>query len=72
MIKEIDTTNCMSYYLDDIIKIEDFDLDNIIIDGKSCENIENILLYNISYKSLIDSKPFHIGYNKTEGFIRWN
>ena len=71
-LKEIDTTNCMSYYLDDIIKIEDFDLDNIIIDEKSCENIENILLYNISYKSLIDSKPFHIGYSKTEGFIRWN
>ena len=42
MIKEIDTTNCMSYYLDDIIKIEDFDLDNIIIDEKSYENIENI------------------------------
>ena len=32
----------MSYYLDDIIKIEDFDLDNIIIDEKSYENIENI------------------------------
>ena len=32
----------MCYYFDDIIKIEDFDLDNIIIDEKSYENIENI------------------------------
>ena len=32
----------MCYYFDDIIKIEDFDLDNIIIDEKSYENIEDI------------------------------
>ena len=28
-----------SYYFDDIIKLEDFDLDNILIDKKSYENI---------------------------------
>ena len=28
-----------SYYFDDIIKLEDFDLDNILIDKKSHENI---------------------------------
>ena len=33
------------YYFDDIIKSEDFDLDNISIDGKSHENI---LIYDIS------------------------
>ena len=32
----------MCYYFDDIIKIEDFDLDNITIDEKSYESIENI------------------------------
>ena len=32
----------MCYYFGDIIKIEDFDLGNIIIDEKSYENIENI------------------------------
>ena len=27
-------------------------------------------ILKISYKSLIDSKPFHIRFNKTEEFIR--
>ena len=52
---------------DDIIKIEDFSLDNILIDEKS---YKNILVYNISYKSLIDSKPLHIIFHKIDRFIR--
>ena len=32
-----------SYYFDDIIKLEDFDLDNILIDKKSHENIFDLL-----------------------------
>ena len=40
-------------YFDDITKYEDFNLDNILIDEKSCENI---LVYNISYKNFI-AKP---------------
>ena len=31
--------NCTCYYFDDIIKLEDFDVDNILIDQKSHENI---------------------------------
>ena len=34
----------MCYYFNDIIMLEDFDLDNILIDKKS---YENILFYNI-------------------------
>ena len=49
---EIDIKNGICYYFDDIIKIEDLDLDNILIDGNS---YENILGYNISYKTLIDA-----------------
>ena len=49
------------------IKLEDFDLNNILIDKKSRENI---LIYNSSYKTLIDQKPFHIRFNKIDGFIR--
>ena len=45
--------NCTYYYFDDIIKIEDFDLDNILMDEKSNENI---LVYSILYKSLIAAK----------------
>ena len=66
-LKEIDIKNRMCYYFDDIIKIEDFDLDNILIGETS---YEIILVYNISYKSLIDSKPLSIRFNKIDGFIR--
>ena len=53
--------------MDDIIKIEDFGLDNILLDEKS---YENILVYDILYKSLIDSKPLRIRFDKIDGFIR--
>ena len=53
-LKDIDIKNCTCYYFDDIIKIEYFCLDNILIDEKS---YKNVLVYNISYKSLIDSQP---------------
>ena len=33
--KKIDIKNCICYYFDDIMKIEDFDFDNILIDEKS-------------------------------------
>ena len=51
-LKEIDVKNRTCYYLDGIIKTEDFDLDNILIDGKSYENIS---VYN---KNVIDSSLY--------------
>ena len=48
-LKEID----MCYYFDDIIKSEDFDVDNILLNEKSNENIS---LYDISHKTLIGAK----------------
>ena len=66
-LKEIDIKNRTCYYFDDISKVKDFDLDNILIDKKS---YENILVYNISYKSLIDSTPLRIRFDKIDGFIR--
>ena len=47
-----------------IIKITIFDLCNILID------IENILIYNISYKTLMGAKPLRIRFDKINGFIR--
>ena len=35
---EISIENCTRYYFDDIIKIKDFDFDNILIDEKSYDN----------------------------------
>ena len=49
------------------ITLEHFDIDNILIDEQSHENI---LIYGISYKTLIDSKPLRIRFNKIDGFIR--
>ena len=45
-LKKVHIKNRTCYFVD-IIKLEDFDLDNILIDEKSHENI---LMYNISYK----------------------
>ena len=56
-LKEINTKNCTCHHFDDIIKTEDFDLDNSLIDKKS---YENILVYNISNESLIDYKSLRI------------
>ena len=57
----------MCHYFDDIIKIEDFDFDNILLDEKS---YKNIMIYNTSYKTLIGAKQLHITFNKVDGFIR--
>ena len=58
-LKECDIKNCICYYFDDIMKIEDFNLDNIVTNKKS---YENILFYNISYKNLI-AKPLRVRFN---------
>ena len=65
-LKEIDIKNRKCHYFDDTIKIEDFDLDNILIHEKP---YENILVYNISYKNLI-AQPLCIRFANVDGFIR--
>ena len=51
----------MHYYFNDITKFEDFDSDNILIDGKSHESI---LIYYISYKNLIGARFLRIRFDK--------
>ena len=66
--KNVRIKNCACYYcFDDIIKSEGCDLDNILIDKKSHESI---LIYDISYETAIDPKPFHIRFVKMYGIIR--
>ena len=55
------------YYFNYTIKLEDFDLDDTLIDEKSHENI---LIYHFSYKTLTDPKSLRIRFNKIDGFIR--
>ena len=66
-LKEIDIRNRTCHYFDYIIKIEDFDLDNVLIDEKS---YKNILVYNILYKIFIAAKPLHFRSDKTNEFIK--
>ena len=66
-LKVIDIKNLTCYYFDNIIKIEDFDLDNILIDEKSCEKI---FVSNISYKNLIAAKILRLRFDKIGGLIR--
>ena len=52
-IKKVPIKNHPSCCFDDIIKLEDFNLDNVLIDEKLHENI---LMDEISYKTLIGSE----------------
>ena len=53
--KKVRIKICSRYYLIDVIKFEDFDFDNILIDEKSHKDI---LVYDISYKSLIGQNHY--------------
>ena len=66
-IKKVCIKNRTCYYFDDRIELEDFHLGNILIDEKSHESI---LIYDISYKTLIKSKLLRIRFDKVYGFVR--
>ena len=53
--------------MDDISKLEDFDIDNILIDEKSHKNI---LIYDVSYKTFTAPKPLRLIFDKIDRFIR--
>ena len=66
-LRKVPIKNSTCYYFSDIIKLEDFDLDNTLIDEKSHKNI---LIYDISYETLIDPKHLGIRFDKMDRFIR--
>ena len=51
---------------DNIIEIEVLDF-NTLLNKKS---YENFLIYDISYKTLIDGKPLHIIFDKMHIFVK--
>ena len=65
--KKVLIKDCTCYYFDDIIKLEDFKFDNILIDEKSRENI---LIYDTSYKTLFAQNLCVLDSIKKIGFIR--
>ena len=66
-MKKVRIKNRACYYFDDIIKLKDFNLDNILIDEKLSGNI---LIYGISYKILVRSKPLRLRFDKIDVIIR--
>ena len=66
-LKKINIKNPACYYLDDIMEVEDTYVDKILLDEKSHENI---LVYNITYKTFMDAKPLRIRFDKVDGIIK--
>ena len=64
-LKGIGIKSCKCYYLSDIIKIEDFNFDIILLDKKS---YKIILVFDIPRKTLIGVTPLHIRFDKVDGF----
>ena len=65
--KEFNIKNRTCYHLDEIIKFEYFYFENVLIDEKPNENV---LAYNISYKTFIGTQLFRIRLDKIDEFIR--
>ena len=64
--------NCTCYYFDEMIKYKDFDVDNILTNEKSLENILINIIWN---KNLIGPKPLLTRFDKKDGFfykLWWN
>ena len=55
------------HYFDDVINGIDSNFGDILLGKKIYENIS---VYGISYKTLIDPKQLHISFDKIDGFIR--
>ena len=70
-LKEVDIKNRTCYYFDDMIRDLHIDFDNILLDEKSYKNrYENILIYDISYKTFMVAKPLRVRFDKISGFIK--
>ena len=57
--------NRTCYYFDDIIKIENFNLDNF----NRWKMVRKYFSYNISHKTLIDAKSLRIRLDIIDGFV---
>ena len=66
-LKEINIKILTCYFFDDIIKMQDFEFGNILLDEKP---YQNVLIYNTLYKTLISTKQLHMRFNKVDRTIR--
>ena len=66
-LKETDMKDRICYYFNDIMRVIDIDFSDILLDEKS---YENILIYDISYKTFIGAKPLRIRFDEIDRFIK--
>ena len=68
----MDIKNLTCYYFDDLIRFWNRDIKyrDILLGNKSYETSENVLMYDISYRTLTGAKPLRIRLNKIDGFIK--
>ena len=68
----MDIKNLTCYYFDDLIRFWNRDIiyRDILLGNKSYETSENVLMYDISYRTLTGAKPLRIRLNKIDGFIK--
>ena len=74
-LKETDIKNRTCYYFDNIMRAWDMDINidfsGILLDEKLYkEKYENILIYNLSYKTSTGAKPLRGRYNEIDGSIK--
>ena len=52
------------------MRVEDINFNNILLDKKSYKTYKNILIYDISYKTFMGSKPLRIRFDEIDEFIK--
>ena len=67
-LKEIDIKNLTCYYFDD--RDIDTDFSNVLLNEKSYKTYIYILIYDISYKTYMGSKPLCIRFHEIDEFIK--
>ena len=67
-LKETDIKNLTCYYFDD--RDIDTDFSNVLLNEKSYKTYIYILIYDISYKTYMGSKPLCIRFHEIDGFIK--
>lgn len=56
LLKNVDIKNCICFYFDGSLSINDFDLQNILLDEKLHEKKKKNSMYDVAYKILSGAK----------------
>ena len=67
-LKEIDIKNHTCYFFYDLMRLWAISFSDILSEKKL---YENILIYDISYKTFMGTKSLRIWFDKIDGFIKF-